>query len=87
MVLRGARHGDLVCPTAQPLERSAKPLLILVVHEDVGMSCLRTLSQLVFQLKAVADLVPGFGRRNHDLRPILYWFIGCEDQCSAQIAG
>ena len=87
VILRGARHGDLVRSFAQALERSSKTLLILIVHEHVGMDSLRALGQFVFQLKTVAELVPGFWRRNHDLRPILYWFIGCEDWCSAQIAG
>ena len=73
MVLRGAGHGDLVRPLAQALDHSLKTLLVLIVHKHMGMRSLRAFGQFILQLKAVADLVPGLGGRNHNLRPILYW--------------
>ena len=69
VVLRGTFHGDLVRSLAHALERPRKALLILIVQEHVGMCSLRALGQLIFQFKAVADLVPALGRRDHDLRP------------------
>ena len=72
VVLRGTFHGNLVHPLAQALKRPRKTLLILIVHVRMDMCSLGALGQLVLQLKAVADLVPVLGRRNHNLRPILY---------------
>ena len=86
VVLRGTSHGDLVRPSAQALKRPSKTPLILIVQEHVGMDSLGALGELILQLKAVADLVPVLGGRDHNLRPVLYWFIRCEDWCSAETA-
>src|SRR2546423_4414682 len=90
VVLCGAFHGDLVRPLAQALKLPFKTLLILIVHVSMDMRSLGALGQVVLQLKAIADLVPVLGRRNHNLRPVLYrwfiWFILCEYWCSGERA-
>ena len=90
VVLRGTFHGDLVRPLAQALKLPFKTFLILIVHVRMDMRSLGALGQVVLQLKAVADLVPVLGRRDHHLRPILYWwfswFILCEDWRPAETA-
>ena len=48
VILRGTGHGDLVCPSAQALKCSLKTLLILIVHEHVGMRSLGAFGQFVF---------------------------------------
>src|SRR5437870_5048686 len=81
VVLRGTFHGDLVIPLAQALKLPFKTLLILIIHVHMDMRSLGALGQFVLQLKAVVDLFPVLGRRNHHLRPVLYqwfiWFILC----------
>src|SRR5256885_9435163 len=88
VVLRGTFHGDLVIPLAQALKLPFKTLLILIIHVHMDMRSLGALGQFVLQLKAVVDLFPVLGRRNHHLRPVLYqwfiWFILCEYWCSGE---
>src|SRR5262245_49606549 len=86
MILAGSFHGNLVLPSSEALTRSMKTPLVLIVHIDVDMSDLGLLGQLVFQLKAVTDLIPVLGRRNHNLRPVLNWFICGKDWCSGDTA-
>ena len=86
MVLRGNGHGDLVCPLGQALKCPSKALLIQIIPEHVGMGSLGALGQLILQLKTIADLFSILGSRDHNLRPVLYKIIRCEDRCSTECA-
>ena len=86
MILAGSFHGNLVLPSTQAIKRSVKTPLIFIVHEHVDMSDLLILGDLVFQLKAVADLIPVLGRRYRNLLPVLSRLLRRENWRSTEIA-